>query len=669
MNPLLATLAAGLWPVFALAPGPEPAPVLWETPVSQAAPSPAPGLLRLDPEIQAALEAAGRTRAAAGPAAALAGLEKAEEPALVLFRAGLKRASGDGAGAQADYEKVLSSPDRSALRAIALSGLKAGLRQRLAAGERGCYTPLLRALKEEWLNVEALDLVAAIFADPEAPAEARDYAKSLEPLLALRLGRYDQAADLWAASGETEALKWLAETELRRGRFARAAELRLGAKPPGRTKGLPPDPRTAFTTLTKGGFYRKALDLAKKHPALEKERDHGWRLGLAALAEKDWAEARTWFEPLTKDGRRQAGAWYFLGRALAGAGRAAEAREAYAQAAQGPAGYYRILAEGLLAEGLLAKGQPAPAPDALWGPLLAPGPAGHDRESLGFHLWITEKGFSGPGLDKAAADLLAAGPVLAEGPDAAKLNETLAGHLARRDWAGLIQFRQSQPEAFKKLAPGARDLWPPLTASAAARVGDFRLALRLFGDIKGDGEPGLKKWGHPPVYGRQVLSAWRNHALSPALLMALIRTVSAYQADIISASTARGLMQLLPATAARVALALDEEIPGPLALFGPDLNIRYGAWYLAALAEGFGHEALALAGYNGGPYNIKSLISAKPGMPLDVFIESLTSEETVNYVKRVIENRYIYEMAYLGRAVRPDLTGPLPPPQPSLPDF
>ncbi|MDR2724720.1 MAG: lytic transglycosylase domain-containing protein [Candidatus Adiutrix sp.] len=165
------------------------------------------------------------------------------------------------------------------------------------------------------------------------------------------------------------------------------------------------------------------------------------------------------------------------------------------------------------------------------------------------------------------------------------------------------------------------------------------------------------------------MSAWRNHALSPALLMALIRTVSAYQADIISASTARGLMQLLPATAARVALALDEEIPGPLALFGPDLNIRYGAWYLAALAEGFGHEALALAGYNGGPYNIKSLISAKPGMPLDVFIESLTSEETVNYVKRVIENRYIYEMAYLGRAVRPDLTGPLPPPQPSLPDF
>ncbi|MDR2935406.1 MAG: transglycosylase SLT domain-containing protein, partial [Candidatus Adiutrix sp.] len=104
-------------------------------------------------------------------------------------------------------------------------------------------------------------------------------------------------------------------------------------------------------------------------------------------------------------------------------------------------------------------------------------------------------------------------------------------------------------------------------------------------------------------------------------------------------------------------------------LFEPDVNIRYGAWYLAALIEGFGHEALALAGYNGGPYNVKSLMAAKPAMPLDVFIETLPSEETVGYVKRVLTSRYIYETAYLGRTRLPDLTGPLPSPKPSLPDF
>jgi soluble lytic murein transglycosylase len=136
-----------------------------------------------------------------------------------------------------------------------------------------------------------------------------------------------------------------------------------------------------------------------------------------------------------------------------------------------------------------------------------------------------------------------------------------------------------------------------------------------------------------------------------------------------SASNARGLMQLLPATAARVAAQLGEPEPGELALFEPAVNIRYGAWYLAALVEGFGSEALALAGYNGGPYNIKSLILTRPGLPLDIFLESLIFEETTRYVKRITESRYIYEMAYLGQAVLPDLTGPIQPPGDSLPDF
>ncbi len=171
------------------------------------------------------------------------------------------------------------------------------------------------------------------------------------------------------------------------------------------------------------------------------------------------------------------------------------------------------------------------------------------------------------------------------------------------------------------------------------------------------------------IYGREILKAQRDYGLDPGLLLALIRTESAYQADIMSASNARGLMQLLPATANKVAEQLGQAKPGALALFDPVLNIRYGSWYLKALVDGFGHEALALAGYNGGPYNIKSMITAKPGMPLDVFIESLPFEETANYVKRITESRYIYEMAYLGRASLPDFSIEVPTPRPSLPDF
>jgi soluble lytic murein transglycosylase len=136
-----------------------------------------------------------------------------------------------------------------------------------------------------------------------------------------------------------------------------------------------------------------------------------------------------------------------------------------------------------------------------------------------------------------------------------------------------------------------------------------------------------------------------------------------------SASNARGLMQLLPATAEKVAARLGQPAPTTAELFDPAANIRLGSWYLAALIDGFGEEALALAGYNGGPYNIKSLIAAKPAMPLDVFIDTLPFEETVNYVQRITLARYLYEIAYTGRAHLPDLTGPVPSPKPTLPDF
>ena len=405
--------------------------------------------------------------------------------------------------------------------------------------------------------------------------------------------------------------------------------------------------------------------MAKKYPALQKEPDYGWRLGLAALAAGEPDAAGACFEPLTAAGRRQAGAWYFLGRSLAAAGRATEAKAAYAQAARGPFGYYRLLAEGRLEKAL---GRPGPA-SSRWGPLLAAGPSGLDRDSLGFHLWITEKALSGDGLEASAAGLARVGAIVAGGRAAAGLNEELTRGLERRDWPGLLDLLRASPEAFRNLTPAARDLWPPLASAVAARLGDYRLAVSLMSAVKSSGGPGPKKWGRPPVYGRPVLDAWRRHGLSPALVLALIRAESAYQADVMSVSNARGLMQLLPVTAERVAQALGEPPPGDLDLFDPALNIRYGSWYLAALLGGFGHEALALAGYNGGPFNVKSLLLARPGTPLDIFIESLPREETVAYVKKIIAGRCLYEEAYFGWTSRPDLTVPAAPPRDSLPDF
>ena len=237
--------------------------------------------------------------------------------------------------------------------------------------------------------------------------------------------------------------------------------------------------------------------------------------------------------------------------------------------------------------------------------------------------------------------------------------------VSQGQWAEVSELLKNNPGDLAALRP----LQPALAASLAAWCSQYRQAVSYLAYLPSPDPKGLKKWSHPLIFSRELQAAAGQHGLPPSLLLALIRTESAYQADIMSASNACGLMQLLPATAAQVAAQLGEPEPDDLALFEPAVNIRYGSWYLAALVDGFGSETLALAGYNGGPYNIKSLILARPGLPLDIFLESLIFEETTRYVKRITESRYIYEMAYLGQAVLPDLTGPIQPPRDSLPDF
>jgi len=77
-------------------------------------------------------------------------------------------------------------------------------------------------------------------------------------------------------------------------------------------------------------------------------------------------------------------------------------------------------------------------------------------------------------------------------------------------------------------------------------------------------------------YHAEVLQALREHGVEPALLHAVISAESAYDARAVSRKGARGLMQVLPATAERYGVA-------PAALASTSTNIRIGARYLADL--------------------------------------------------------------------------------------
>jgi soluble lytic murein transglycosylase len=127
----------------------------------------------------------------------------------------------------------------------------------------------------------------------------------------------------------------------------------------------------------------------------------------------------------------------------------------------------------------------------------------------------------------------------------------------------------------------------------------------------------------------------------------LIRQESAFHAGAISSSGARGLMQLMPATAQEVLTKLKLP-PEPVGrLHDPQLSVLLGTTYFAGLWQRYqGNTVLALAGYNAGPSRASRWREQWPGIPMDEFTERIPLDETRNYVKLILRNLMIYERLY-----------------------
>ncbi len=136
--------------------------------------------------------------------------------------------------------------------------------------------------------------------------------------------------------------------------------------------------------------------------------------------------------------------------------------------------------------------------------------------------------------------------------------------------------------------------------------------------------------------------------LEPALALGIIRQESSFDGATVSPVGARGLMQLMPATAATVAKRLGIRAPLPALTTDSVLNIRLGSTYLRGLMDDFaGCTPLAVAGYNAGPGRVIEWLGTN-GDPRDGgtnmldWIEEIPLGETRNYVQRVVESEVIY---------------------------
>ncbi len=136
-------------------------------------------------------------------------------------------------------------------------------------------------------------------------------------------------------------------------------------------------------------------------------------------------------------------------------------------------------------------------------------------------------------------------------------------------------------------------------------------------------------------------------APEPALVLGITRQESGFDPAVRSHADARGMMQLLPSTAAVVARRMGVSYSASM-LYEPDYNMRLGSSFLGQLVNQFsGSYILAAAGYNAGPGRPPQWISmcgdprAGGQDPLD-FIECIPFSETRNYVMRVMENMQVY---------------------------
>jgi len=184
------------------------------------------------------------------------------------------------------------------------------------------------------------------------------------------------------------------------------------------------------------------------------------------------------------------------------------------------------------------------------------------------------------------------------------------------------------PTRFAMLASLAHEL-----GGTAAEVGVAKLALRKEVVLVDSGWPRIRL---PESIG-----------VEPALALSITRQESEFDPLAKSPANARGMMQLLPATARHVAKQNGWRYSDAM-LNNPQENIVLGSSYLGQIISGFdGSYILGIASYNAGPANVRNWLrsighTAKTAEGAIDWIESIPYSETRNYVMRGMENLQVY---------------------------
>ena len=149
---------------------------------------------------------------------------------------------------------------------------------------------------------------------------------------------------------------------------------------------------------------------------------------------------------------------------------------------------------------------------------------------------------------------------------------------------------------------------------------------------------------YPRPWSETVSKYAAEYRLPEYLLYALIRSESFFQPRIVSGAGAVGLTQLMPATAADIAKKLKV---ADYSLTDPEINIRFGAYYLAEMIRRSDNRIMpACFAYNAGISRVRGWQKKAQGLPEDLFLESLEYAETRDYGRKLLSAATVYGVLY-----------------------
>jgi soluble lytic murein transglycosylase len=226
---------------------------------------------------------------------------------------------------------------------------------------------------------------------------------------------------------------------------------------------------------------------------------------------------------------------------------------------------------------------------------------------------------------------------------------------------GHVRFARREVNALKAAgAPATQVL------DAYEAIGAPGPALNLARSLDGRSADGaLDRYLYPLGFWDTVEPTARAHNVDPLLVVALIRQESLFEPAAVSPADARGLMQLMPATARELSAG---NPPSRAALFEPATNVSLGVRLLGDLLDRHGGSRVkALAAYNAGDQAVAKWERRYGSRETDEFVELISYRETRDYVKAVLGNYRVYHRLYAADAPPPSASARSPGSPPKAP--